>query len=59
MMYQSTDTKKLVIEIIATLVHIKSTMYELILKPSGINKDYFQSLTKQKMILGNGLLKEK
>lgn len=57
MMYQSTDTKKLVIEIIATLVHIKSTMYELILKPSGINKDYFQSLTKQKNDFGKWLTK--
>lgn len=57
MMYQSTDTKKLVIEIVATLVHIKSTMYELILKPAGINKDYFQSLTKQKNDFGKWLTK--
>lgn len=57
MMYQSTDTKKLVIEIIATLVHIKSTMYELILKPAGIKKDYFQSLTKQKNDFGKLLTK--
>ncbi|MCV9948653.1 hypothetical protein [Paenibacillus sp. BT-177] len=57
MMYESTDTKKLVIEIIATLVHIKNTMYELILKPTGINKDYFQSLTKQKNDYGKRLSK--
>ncbi|WP_402876291.1 hypothetical protein [Paenibacillus illinoisensis] len=57
MMYQSTDTKKLVIEIIATLVNIKSTMYDLILKPSGINKDYFHSLTKQKNDYGKWLSK--
>lgn len=57
MMYQSSDTKKLVIEIIATLVHIKSTMYEQILKPASINKEYFQSLTKQKNEYGKWLSK--
>ncbi|MGI2295949.1 hypothetical protein [Paenibacillus sp. GXUN7292] len=57
MMYQSADTKKLVIEIIATLVHIKGTMYELILKPARINKNYFQSLTKQKNDAGKWLTK--
>ncbi|QTH46465.1 hypothetical protein J4772_06285 [Cohnella sp. LGH] len=56
-MYQSADTKKLVIEIIATLVNIKGTMYELILKPAGINKNYFQSLTKQKNDAGKWLTK--
>lgn len=57
MMYHSTDTKKLVIEIIGTLVHIKNTMYEQILKPAGINKEYFQSLTKQKNESGKWLSK--
>ncbi len=57
MMYQSTDTKKLVIEIIATLVNIKSMMYDLILNPSGINKDYFHSLTIQKNNYGKWLSK--
>ncbi|MFB0845270.1 hypothetical protein [Paenibacillus oleatilyticus] len=56
-MYQATDTKKLVIEIIATLVHIKSTMYEQILKPAGINKNYFQSLMKRKNDAGKWLTK--
>ncbi|VUG05495.1 hypothetical protein PPOLYM_01876 [Paenibacillus polymyxa] len=56
-MYQSTDMKKLVIEIIATLVHIKSNMYEQILRPAGINKEYFQSLTKQKNEYGKWLSK--
>ncbi|MMZ49035.1 hypothetical protein D1872_107210 [compost metagenome] len=56
-MYQSTDMKKLVIEIIATLVHIKSNMYEQILRPAGINKEYFQSLTKQKNEFGKWLSK--
>lgn len=56
-MYQTTDIKKLVIEIIATLIHIKSTMYEQILKPAGINKNYFQSLTKQKNDSGKWLTK--
>lgn len=56
-LYKSTDTKRLIIEIIATLVHIKSTMYEQILKPAGIKKEYFQSLTKQRN--GSGKLLSK
>ncbi|MFJ2044376.1 hypothetical protein ACIOBL_12255 [Paenibacillus taichungensis] len=57
MIYRSTDTKKLVTEIIATLVNIKSIMYENILEPAGIHKDYFYELTKQKNEYGKRLNK--
>ncbi|MFD2334373.1 hypothetical protein ACFSR7_34450 [Cohnella sp. GCM10020058] len=56
-MYKATETKKLVIEIIATLVHIKSTMYEEILRPARINKDYFQKLVREKNASGKLLSK--
>lgn len=36
-----TDGRRLAIEIIATLVHIKSTMTERILKPAGISPDVY------------------
>jgi len=38
------EERRLVIEIIATLVHIKGTMTELILKPSGVPTDIYRSL---------------
>jgi len=39
-----TEGRRLSIEIIATLVHIKSTMTELILKPAGISSDVYRLL---------------
>jgi len=39
-----TEGRRLAIEIIATLVHIKSTMVELILKPAGISSDIYKPL---------------
>lgn len=38
------EERRLAIEVIATLVHIKSTMVELILKPAGVPPEIFQSL---------------
>jgi hypothetical protein len=38
------EGRRVTIEIIATLVHIKSTMAELILKPAGVPADVYQSL---------------
>jgi hypothetical protein len=38
------EGRRLVIEIIATLIHIKSTMAELVLKPSGIPMEIYQPL---------------
>lgn len=40
-MQTNIEMKKLAIEIIATLVNIKNQMYEYILKPAGISKQYF------------------
>jgi hypothetical protein len=39
-----TEGRRLSIEIITTLVHIKSTMTELILKPAGISPDVYRPL---------------
>ena len=39
-----TEGRRLAIEIIATLVHIKSTMAELILKPAGISSEVYGPL---------------
>lgn len=39
-----TDGRRLALEVIATLVHIKSTMAELILKPAGIPTDIYRPL---------------
>jgi|LGVF01.1.fsa_nt_gb hypothetical protein len=44
----STEERKLVIEIIATLVHIKSIMSELILKPASVPPEVYQSLLYQR-----------
>ncbi len=38
------EVRRVVIEIIATLVHIKATMVELILKPAGVPKEIYQDL---------------
>lgn len=40
----STEERKLAIEIIATLVHIKNTMSELILKPANVPPEVYQPL---------------
>lgn len=56
-MYYSTDTKRLVVEIIANLAHIKSIMYERLLKPAGIRKEFFQSLLRERNDSGNCLTK--
>jgi hypothetical protein len=40
----SIEERKLAIEVIATLVHIKSTMSELILKPAGVPPEVYQLL---------------
>ncbi len=40
----SVETRRLAIEIIATLVHIKSTMFERILKPSGVPPEVYKAL---------------
>jgi hypothetical protein len=39
-----TDGKRLVVEIIATLVHIKSTMVTLLLRPAGVPEDVYRPL---------------
>ena len=38
------EGRRVAIEIIATLVHIKNTMAELILKPAGIPADVYREL---------------
>ncbi len=38
------EGQRVAIEVIATLVHIKSTMAELVLKPAGIPVDCYRSL---------------
>jgi len=40
----SVEVRRVAIEIIATLVHIKSTMSELILKPAGVSLEVYQPL---------------
>lgn len=42
------EGRRLVVEIIATLVHIKKVMVELILKPAGVPADAYQSLLNQR-----------
>lgn len=42
------DGRRLVVEIIATLVHIKTVMAERILKPAGVPPDTYQSLFQQR-----------
>ena len=42
------EERRLVIEIIATLVHIKKAMAELILKPAGVPVDVYKSLLYQR-----------
>jgi hypothetical protein len=39
-----TDAKRLAVEIIATLVHIKSTMVTLLLRPAGVPEDIYKPL---------------
>lgn len=54
------DARRLAVEIIATLVHIKSTMVDMILKPSGITSDiYGPLLYKQDEVTGKTLSKRK
>src|SRR5689334_1593291 len=54
------DARRLAVEIIATLVHIKSTMADMILKPSGITSDIYSSLLyKRDEITGKTLSKRK
>jgi hypothetical protein len=43
-MEPKTEERRLVIEIISTLVHIKRTMIEFILKPAGVPKEIYQPL---------------
>src|SRR4051812_22692159 len=38
------DGRRVAIEIIATLVHIKNTMAELVLKPAGVPPDVYRPL---------------
>src|SRR5690349_9496440 len=38
------EGRRLAIEIIATLVHIKNTMAELLLKPAGVPSDVYRAL---------------
>ena len=40
----SVEVRRVAIEIISTLVHIKSTMSELILKPAGVSLEIYQPL---------------
>lgn len=47
-MQPGVDERRLVIEIIATLVHIKKVMAELILKPAGIPNEVYKSILYQK-----------
>lgn len=42
------EERRLVIEVIATLVHIKKVMTELILKPAGVPNDVYKSLLYQR-----------
>ncbi|ASA23370.1 hypothetical protein [Paenibacillus donghaensis] len=56
-MQTNIEMKKLAIEIIATLVNIKNQMYEYILKPAGINKQYFADLLKRRNPDGKQLTK--
>lgn len=56
-MQTNIETKKLAIEIIASLVNIKNQMYELILKPAGINKQFFAQLLKKRNPDGRPLTK--
>jgi hypothetical protein len=56
-MQTNIETKKLAIDIIATLVNIKNQMYEFILKPAGINKIYFAELLKRRNPDGKQLTK--
>jgi hypothetical protein len=42
------EARRLAIEIIATLVYIKDTMAEMILKPSGVPADVYQSLLQKR-----------
>ncbi len=52
------EEKRLIIEIIATLVHIKKTMAELILKPAGIPLELYQShLYRRDEVTGRPLSK--
>lgn len=51
------EMKKLAIEIIANLVNIKNQMYEYILKPAGISKQYFAELLKRRNPDGKQLTK--
>ncbi len=54
-----TEERRVVIEIIATLVHIKRTMVDLILKPAGVPLDIYQSLLyKRDEITGKTLTKK-
>lgn len=56
-MYTNIENKKLAIEIIASLVNIKNQMYEHILKPAGINRQYFAALLKRRNPDGKQLTK--
>lgn len=47
-MNPSIDDKRLAIEIIASLVHIKRTMVDLLLKPAGVPPEIYRSLLYQK-----------
>lgn len=56
----SVEEQRLIIEIIATLVNIKTTMINLILKPAGVPRDLYESLFKQRdPITGQPLSKRK
>ncbi|MEK3742408.1 hypothetical protein ACTID9_07195 [Brevibacillus fluminis] len=56
-MQTNIEVKKIAIEIISNLVNIKNQMYEHILKPAGINKQYFAELLKRRNPDGKQLTK--
>lgn len=47
-MNTGTEERRLVIEIIATLVNIKNSMADLILKPAGLPKEVYQTLLRKR-----------
>lgn len=51
------ENKKLVVEILTTLAHLKNELADRILKPAGVSKDYYLPLFKQKNELGKFLSK--
>lgn len=50
MMYNELEMKKLIIEIISSLVYKKTQMYEHILRPAGISEKLFASLLRKRNV---------